>query len=128
MQSKLNITITEENLSNWFCGALEGGSNYWYLLNDINRKDFIKGEPLTENLAKSFMANPNYKLNVYDIESDEDELDLLGAVTWDNIKFALVEMHKNYQDLYHDLVHGDADADSCDVWFQLATMKDVVFG
>lgn len=128
MQSKLNIEITEEHLSNWFCGALEGGSNYWYLLNDINRKNFIKGEPLTENLAKSFMANPNYKLNVYDIESDEDELDLLGAVTWDNIKFALVEMHKNYHDLYEDLVHGDADADSCDVWFQLATMKDVVFG
>ena len=126
MQSQLNIEITEEHLSNWFCGALEGGSNYWYQLNDIDRKNFVKGEPLVENLAKSFMANPKYKLNVYDIESDEE--DLLGVVSWGNIKFALITMHKDYPNLFEDLVHGDADADSCDVWFQLATMKDVVFG
>ena len=126
MQTKLNMEITEEHLSNWFCGALEGGSNYWYLLNDIDRKNFIKGEPLVENLAKSFMANPDYKLNVYDIESDEE--DLLGSVTLENIEYALTLMQVHYPELFEDLVHGDADADSCDVWFQLATMQDVVFG
>lgn len=126
MQTQISVKITEENLSNWFCGALEGGSNYWYLLNDIDRKNFIKGEPLVENLAKSFMANPDYKLNVYDIESDEE--DLLGSVTWENIEYALTRMQEHYPELFEDLVHGDADADSCDVWFQLATMQDVVFG
>lgn len=130
MQLQLNMEITQENLENWFCGALEGGSNYWCELQvgEINRKNFKEGEPFVDNLATSFFKDDNFSFKVYDAESGEDELELLGEVTRDSIKKALEIMHKTYPDSFNVLFFGDADADHCDIWFQLATMGDVVFG
>ena len=130
MQVQFNMEITQENLSNWFCGAFEGGSNYWCTLQfkEISRKNFKEGQPFVDNLAESFFKDDNFSFKVYDTESDDDELEELGEVNWDGIKFALQKMSSDYPNLFNDLVHGDADADSCDVWLQLASMKDVVFG
>lgn len=130
MQLQINIEITQENLSNWFCGALEGGSNYWYELitSKIDRKNFKEGETFVDNLATSFMKDDNFSFKVYDAESDRYDLELLGEVNWDSIKKALEIMHKTYPDSYNVLFFGDADAYHCDIWFQLATMGDVVFG
>jgi 8-oxo-dGTP pyrophosphatase MutT (NUDIX family) len=94
----------------------------------MDRKNFKEGQSLDDNLAKSFFENDNFSFKVYDAESDEDELEEVGEVNWENIKWALQHMSVHYPNLFNDLVHGDADADSCDVWLQLASMKDVVFG
>jgi len=130
MQVQVNMVITQENLSNWFCGAFEGGSNYWLALNvrEMNRKNFKQEQSLDDNLSESFFKDDNFSFKVYDVQSDDDEWELLGEVNWDNIKWALQHMSVHYPNLFNDLVHGDADADSCDVWLQLASMKDVVFG
>lgn len=125
---KINLEINDELIADMLCTALGGGSNYWYLLGDINRKYFVKGDTLVDNLARSFVADRGYKLAVYDIESDEDEPDLLGYVTYTSIENALSSMARDYPKTYASIMSDNMDGEDADVWFQIATMGEVVFG
>jgi hypothetical protein len=122
------LNITKEQIADQLCTALEGGSNYWCMLGNIDTTHFVKGDTLDDNLAKSFLADKKYELNVYDIESDEDEPELLGKVTYDSIVKAFSIMSREYPQTLANIISGDYDADDSDVWFQLATMGEVVFG
>ena len=127
---KINFEITEEQLSDQLCTALEGGSNYWYYLGDIDRTHFIKGETLVDNLTRSFLADKDYKLTVYDIESADEfeEMDKLGDVTYDSMAKAFSMMAIDYPKQLSNIISGRYDGDDSDVWFQLSTMGEVVFG
>jgi len=124
------MKITHELISDLLTTALEGGSNYWYLLGSIDHKHFIKGDTLSDNLARSFMADKNYSLNVYDIDTfDVDtDPDLLGNVTYASIENALAVMLDEFPHSLANIIKGDYDADDADVWFQIATMGEVQFG
>jgi hypothetical protein len=122
------LNITKEQIADQLCTALEGGSNYWYMLGDIDRIYFDKSLTLVDNLVRSFLVDKEYELNVYDIESDEDEPDLLGKVTYKSIGNAFTLMGAHYPKQLANIISGDYDADDSDVWFQLATMGEVVYG
>jgi hypothetical protein len=122
------LNITKEQIADQLCTALEGGSNYWCMLGNIDTTHFVKGDTLDDNLAKSFLADKEYELNVYDIESNEDEPDLLGKVTYKSIGNAFTLMGAHYPKQLANIISGDYDADDSDVWFQLATMGEVVYG
>jgi hypothetical protein len=122
------LNITKEQIADQLCTALEGGSNYWYMLGDVDRIYFDKSLTLVDNLVRSFLVDKEYELNVYDIESDEDEPDLLGKVTYKSIGNAFTLMGAHYPKQLANIISGDYDADDSDVWFQLATMGEVVFG
>ena len=122
------VNITKEQIADQLCTALEGGSNYWYMLGDVDTTHFVKGDTYVDNLMRSFIADKYYELNVYDIESDEDDPILLGKVTYISIGNALTTMGFRYPKQLSNRISGDYDADDSDVWFQLATMGEVVFG
>jgi len=122
------LNITKEQIADQLCTALEGGSNYWYMLGDVDRIYFDKSLTLVDNLVRSFLVDKEYELNVYDIESDEDEPDLLGKVTYKSIGNAFTLMGAHYPKQLANIISGDYDADDADVWFQLATMGEVVYG
>lgn len=124
----INFKISDAIITDLLCTALEGGSNYWYMLGDIDKTHFIKGESLVDNLARSFITDKEYKLDVYDIESDEDDPELLGSVNYRDIEWALNEMALEYPKMYANIIAEQYDADDADVWFQLATMGEVVYG
>jgi hypothetical protein len=126
----INLEISEQTISDQLCTALEGGSNYWYMLGDIDRTHFIKGNTLVDNLTRSFMADKNYKLPVYDIESAEEleDMDKLGDVTYDSMAKAFNIMSKDYPSQLGNILSGNYDSDDSDIWFQLATMGEVVYG
>lgn len=126
----IKFNISEEAISDQLCTALEGGSNYWYYLGDIDRTHFIKGQTFVDNLTRSFFADKNYKLPVYDIESAEEfeDMDKLGDVTYDSIGKAFSIMAKDYPQQLGNILTGRYDSDDSDVWFQLATMGEVVYG
>jgi hypothetical protein len=128
------IDIKQEDLEYWLSGALEGGSNYWYLIiNDYDRSGFDKKLCTIDNFAKSLLETPNFSIKIYDIENfneeeDEDPNDaLLGEISLANIIKGMDLMKENYRDMYDRLYSGDYDADDCDVWLQLIVMGDVVF-
>lgn len=126
--------MTQENLEYWLSGALEGGSNYWYLIiNDYDRSGFDKKLCTIDNFAKSLLETPDFSIKIYDIENFNEEEDedsneaLLGEISLANIIKGMELMEEKYKDMYDRLYSGDYDADDCDVWLQLIVMGDVVF-
>lgn len=126
----ITFNISDELISDQLCTALEGGSNYWYYLGDIDRTHFVKGETLVDNLTRSFMADKNYKLPVYDIESAEEfeDMDKLGDVTYDSMAKAFSIMSKDYPRQLGNILSGNYDGDDSDVWFQIAVMGEAIYG
>lgn len=96
--------------------ALEGGSNYWYYI------------PELENLTTAdgiFEALLNQKcFEVYDIEVPETFLGFLNIVDIERGEKVMKELApKHYKNIKKD----NWDAESADVWFQCVIMKDLVF-
>ena len=126
----IGFEISDAIISDQLCTALEGGSNYWYFIGDMNRKYFKKGDTLVDNLTRSFMADKNYKLPIYDVESAEEfeDMDKLGDVTYDSMANAFSIMSKDYPRQLGNILSGNYDSDDSYVWFQIATMGEVVYG
>ena len=126
---EFTFNIKDSIINDQLCTALEGGSNYWYMIGNIDRKHFIKGKPIADNIARSIILDKDFYLEVYDRESeDEDTPDLLGKVSYDSIVNAFSIMSREYPQTLANILSGDFDADDSDVWFQLATMGEIVFG
>lgn len=121
--------ITQQHFESIIVGALEGGSNYWYWLVPEEFKSQLsestKGEPLSIRITEALYNNPEFKMNVYDAE---DANELLGTVTQQTMLNALAMAADSYPDHFNDLMNEYDDAGTSDVLFQLATMKDIVFG
>lgn len=125
---EIKTNIHDELITDMLITAFEGGSNYWATLDKVDRTHFVKGDSLAENVARSVLSDKNYKLYVYDVESDEDELELLGTMTYASIEKAFNIMANEYPRRFSEIISGDYDADDADVFFQLAVMGEIVFG
>jgi hypothetical protein len=127
---KRTLKLEQNIFENVIIGALEGGSNYWYCIGDLDRTNFIKGESPAMNIAIQLFNNPEYKLKIYDIESAEDpeEMDFLGDVTQASMIKAFELMANKYPEFLERILDEENDADDDDVFFQLATMGEVIYG
>ena len=115
--------ITLGHFEEIIVSSLEGGSNYWYF---INWEDIPKGnDPASMKIAKKLFEDPEFKLPVYDTEKPDE---LLGTVTQQSMLEALELAHVQCSSHYYALIDGTGDADTADAIFQLATMKEIVFG
>lgn len=134
MEINVKINVTSEIVNNVLVCALEGGSNYWYMLGDYSRKHFAKGETLVDNLTRSFDADPNYKVQVLDLESieydddDEGTAETLGYLTNDSMAYAFSTMAVEFPEQFARIMTTDCDGDDADIWFQIAVMGEVTFG
>jgi hypothetical protein len=127
----IETKITQTTLEDAIITALEGGSNYWYQLNtDEFKKDLPSPERcLSERIGEALYNNPDFKLNVYDLESeDEDNPELLGTVTQASCVKAFQLMAEKHSDAFGNLMSENYDANDADIFFQLATMGEVTFG
>jgi hypothetical protein len=127
---EITFNISDEAISDQLCTALEGGSNYWYYLGDVDITHFINGETFVDNLMRSFKEDKNYKLPVYDIESAEEfeDMDKLGDLTYDSMAKAFSIMAKDYPQQLSNILTGRYDGDDSDVWFQIAVMGEAIYG
>lgn len=125
--------LPEEQFIDIIVTALEGGSNYWYMLNveefrnNLPPIEEIKeiGENMSERIGKALYNNEEFSINVYDVENNEE---LLGIVTHQSCKEALEEMVESYPEELNALLNEEYDADDADLFFQIATMGEIVFG
>jgi hypothetical protein len=76
------------------------------------------------------MADKDYKLPIYDIESADEfeDMDKLGDVTYHSMARAFSIMSKDYPSQLGNILSGNYDSDDSDIWFQIATMGEVVYG
>jgi hypothetical protein len=136
--------ISREQIIDVFVTALEGGSNYWYYILDVPKEItyMTKQEGLAFSEACGKYVLQGGELTIYDKEElddvhvDYEEGDLniysnkpdpLGYVNMDSLLDAIQIMRRNYKERYENIVMDEYDSDDADVFFQLATMGEVVF-
>ena len=109
------------------CGAIEGGSNYWYFLPNLeevkNKTIDMKNYPLVDRIIKS-IYDYGLSIPVNDVENDE----YLGEINVDNIENAAKLMFEKYPKYFANILKEEEDVDTSDIWFQLVVMQEVVYG
>ena len=122
--------LNNEQRLDLLTSALEGGSNYWYFIGlDASRKIRLmwggdKNDPFVNKMWNALETGES--IEIHDIEDPEG--DPLGSISLKSIEEGEQIMHDKYPGHYADVLNECGDADTGDVWFQLAIMKDIVYG
>lgn len=121
------INVSNETRENLLTSAIEGGSNYWYLIKDkacdiINK--YSKRECFVEKMWDAILAGE--EIEIHDIE-DEDG-DALGKISLVSIEKGEQIMAEKHASHFADIIDENDDACTGDVWFQLAVMGEIVYG
>jgi len=125
---QLQVKLNYETFENIICTALEGGSNYWYIL------EYRKGCPLnsempnktlSERIAYGLWHNKRAEVYIYDVENEEE---LLGILTYDSVRERMQLATINHLSELEAMISGDFDALTADTLFQVLVMGRVVFG
>ena len=144
---KIEMNIPIESIEEILITAMEGGSNYWYIMDGEQHcrswlSEEIKSGRLERNdkihykwMDAMFQGCP-HKISIYDVEeaNEEDEelseLEPLGYLTMDSIAEGLKLAQQDYSEEFsqHIPSYNDGDGDSADVLFQLMVMGDVAYG
>lgn len=121
----INVEVTEEHFESVIVTALEGGSNYWYMLpKDKTLDELIKDyqdSPLSERISKTIFNNKDVKLPIFDIEEPDDVLGYLSNQS-------MLDAFKKRPDLLMMIIDESYDADTADALFQIAVMGEITFG
>lgn len=118
--------LTDQEREDLLVTALEGGSTYWYLLDDISKiqDKFQRGTTSTaEAIFKALKEG--WSINIKDIENEED---VLGILSMDSILEGEKKMRNEEPDHYQDILDEGWDADTADAWFQYVVMGEIIFG
>ena len=127
------ITIKKEmdydSFENLIVTALEGGSNYWYMI-DFDNSESIKffsddPRPMSVRIADALYNNEDSSVPILDAEDGEETL---GILTYQSIRKSLESFPKDHQWALDNVLNGDYDANDADVVFQVLVMGDVVYG
>lgn len=116
---EITIEIKNEDISDILITALEGGSNYWYLL-ETEGKVFKRSSD--KSLSESVIAAVLEKGEEFDVYDIEEEDLLLGQLSRENIKRGIILSLKEGINPFQCL-----DADQADVFFQHVVMGEVRF-
>lgn len=130
---KINIPreVTREVIENIIVTALEGGSNYWYYIND-NGYDAVRNVIEMERSLPFPLALVEAVLDhgaVVEICDIEDTDEVLGVVSAESIRSGLEKLADS--ELSHvlmDELSCNGDADTADICFQFIVMGEIVFG
>jgi len=145
------IEISIDALDEVITTALEGGSNYWYW---INNDDLTKmSNWLEDQIKKGYLTRNNQihykwldalfqgwfgKLAIYDkeeyynleIPDDFSKLEPIGYLSMENIIKNLPKVQKEYPRFYsqHFPEYNNGDSTSADTIFQMLTLNEIVYG
>lgn len=117
--------ITKEKVFDLLVSAIEGGSNYWYLF-DKEACQTIKsyeGECFVDRLWAALLDGRF--IPVHDVIEEGKKL---GELSLPSIEYAKLLIVDQYPYHYADIITENDDATTADVFFQLAVMKDVIYG
>jgi hypothetical protein len=124
----MNITVThyltEQDFIYVITTALEGGSNYWYMLDTDQFKANLPAKTeectaLSERIGKALYNDPEFKLPV---EDKEEPGAILGYATQESCKKAFEKLNIDNPLRLISIIEGQYDAADADHFFQLAVM------
>jgi hypothetical protein len=126
----LNLDIKLQDVSDLLCSALEGGSNYWYMLEEkIEPKKWEYDSDIQP--AKGNHWTEDYPLNeggALIISDQEDETHGNRRLDLPAIKKGLQIMATKFPGHFSDILNENADATTGDVFLQCCLFGDVIYG
>lgn len=128
---KVSFNISEQSMEDMFVTALEGGSNYWYWLQESEVAKIRKAVPKSEEECLSVALSRAVMKHGVDvaIHDYEDQESMLGVISMDTIEKRLQKLADSEQSwALNSMMTDDMDGDAADVIFQYITLGEVVFG
>ena len=112
---KAEITITDEQIDNWLCGAFEGGSTYWCRGIKVKNNDYKGTKYASECVSRGGTI----------IVDDEN---CISNVDKNRILITLQVMSSDYPKSFDRLINDSYDSDDSDRLFQIACFGEVIYG
>ena len=123
------VAIHYEMFEDWMVTAIEGGSNYWYSIQDGAMPKSIVAKYESEKLPFSILFSKaiwidKLSIPVHYIETGE----VLGSIDMKSVKKALEAICEHHSEIFESLMNGHFDAEDADVFFQYAVIGELTFG
>lgn len=127
MEVSVTINTTLDNIAGMLCSALEGGSNYWYVVDE-----FIEPPELAEGLAKDWhdFRHITYPLSPGGALIILDKEDGMARYRFDleAVRRGLLAMAEKEPRHFGDFIGNNGDATTGDVFLQLCLFGEVRYG
>lgn len=131
------INVTDEQIKGLLCSALEGGSNYWYMVEKfrlapgLSYADFQQGGKMQDpkNYWHPYQLIPlvdGCSLEISDMEGENPKK--IYRLNKSAIRKGLEVMVEKYPKHFADMISGNDDACTGDVFLQCAVLGDVIYG
>lgn len=125
----VTIEIPNKRREDMLIGALEGGSNYWYWIGEEATKIIEKYNPQPFGDAFSVVMwkaiETGETIPIHNLENRSEKL---GEINLASIAKGEQLMADKYPQHFADL-HGETDdAITADVWFQLSSLGELIYG
>lgn len=119
--------ITNERRQDMLIGAIEGGSNYWYYIDEANSEKALSygriDDAFVEAMWKAILAGETIVIN--DVEDFREKL---GEINMESIEKGEKLMAREQPYHYGDIWAESDDAITADVWFQYCVLGELVYG
>ena len=128
---KVTTTIDEQTFIDVILTALEGGSNEWYWLDEIEFPEWVNPKLFfSEKVGQALYANKGWTVPVYDKEewTYEDSGEALGILSYESCQKGFDLMSVDYPEELNRIITEQYDALDADIFFQLAVMGEIVYG
>jgi hypothetical protein len=130
--SPVTVEVSKDQVAGLLCCAFEGGSNYWYL---IDNDRCVKPPEVDPELQKSWgdffhIAWPlseGGSLDIVDRELPDEEQEH-WTLNWEACKRGLEVMARKYPRHFADFVGENDDAITGDVFLQCCLFGKLVYG
>ena len=125
-EESMKRTLSKSDFIDLFVTALEGGSNHWYKLNELDQEitDNVEQYNMTKTDAIGDFILNGGSVNFYDLEDN----DFLGKVDMLSILDCVKILKKDYSEVWENILMEDYDADDSDVFLQICVMGEIVYG
>ena len=133
MNIKITHKISLDRVADLLCNALEGGSNYWYMIEKCKAPTFTWWGAHNDAKVKYSHLYPFQKGGSLTI-SDEVAHDNLKAdkrvkrLTLSSLRRGLKLMAISHADHFADFMAEEDDGNTADVFLQLALFGEVIYG
>lgn len=121
---KIETSIPTHRIWDMLVGAFEGGSNYWYVVTDINYANLSK-EDFT--YIHEVPLEAGCSLTIED-KNEEEGTSEKWVLNREKLEKGLVVMHDKYPKHYGDFIAENDDATTADVYLQCCLFGEIVFG
>lgn len=114
---KVTIELDKEVIEDLIISALEGGSNYWYRIENKTGGDYLKKAFTPTGLLIS-----DYKQGM------DGKYNMIGRLNPTSMRLALDLMQTKAPHVLSNIILDHTDAEDADIFLQLAVLGDVIYG